>query len=151
MGITDPANHPAAGPPRSGGCACGAVRVEALGEPRRVGLCHCATCRKRHGTPFNAFAVFARDQVRIVGGPVAVYRSSERGRRHFCQACGSPVFYREEGTDEIELFLGSLDDADAWAPTYEAWDRRRAGWLPALPSVLCRYAENRTGSQPTEP
>jgi hypothetical protein len=44
--------------PRSnGGCACGAVRFVAEGEPYRVGLCHCFDCRKQHGAPFGAFAL----------------------------------------------------------------------------------------------
>jgi hypothetical protein len=43
---------------REGGCACGAVRYVVTGGPLRVGLCHCLTCRKRHGAPFNAFAAF---------------------------------------------------------------------------------------------
>jgi hypothetical protein len=46
---------------REGGCACGAVRYVAEGGPLRVGLCHCLTCRKRHGAPFNAFAAFPSD------------------------------------------------------------------------------------------
>jgi hypothetical protein len=40
----------------NGGCACGAVRFVAEGEPYRVGLCHCFDCRKQHGAPFGAFA-----------------------------------------------------------------------------------------------
>lgn len=50
-----------------GGCACGQVRIRATGEPLRVGICHCMTCRKYHGTAFNAFVVFSRDQVTIDG------------------------------------------------------------------------------------
>ena len=38
----------------SGGCACGAVRFVAEGEPYRVGLCHCLDCRKQYGAPFGA-------------------------------------------------------------------------------------------------
>ena len=33
--------------PATGGCPCGAVRIEAAGAPYRVGLCHCLDCRKR--------------------------------------------------------------------------------------------------------
>jgi len=43
----------------SGGCACGKVRFEARGEPYRVGMCHCLTCRKVHGAPFNFYVVFS--------------------------------------------------------------------------------------------
>ena len=42
-----------------GGCACGKVSIEARGEPYRVGVCHCLTCRKLHGAPFSFYAVFS--------------------------------------------------------------------------------------------
>jgi hypothetical protein len=51
----------------SGGCACGAMRFVAEGEPYRVGLCHCFDCRKQHGAPFGAFAIFPTDRVAFAG------------------------------------------------------------------------------------
>ena len=51
--------------------------------------------------------------------------------RHFCPACGSPVFGRTG--DEIEINLGSLDEPDQFAPTYESWTIRREPWLPPFP------------------
>ena len=59
-----------------GGCLCGAVRFEAAGEPWRVGLCHCMTCRKESGSVFNAFAIFPAAQVRISGRPTRAVGSS---------------------------------------------------------------------------
>jgi hypothetical protein len=140
-----------AGDQHHGGCACGAVRFVAEGEPHRVGLCHCLTCRKWHGAPFGAFAIFPADRVTVSGGELGVFRSSEKGRRHFCRECGSPVLSRDEGSDEVELLLGSLDEPGTWVPTYEAWVPRREPWLPELPSVERRYPKDRTGGQRTEP
>lgn len=135
----------------AGSCACGAVRIVAEGEPYRVGLCHCLTCRKQHGAPFGAFAIFPAVQVTVSGGELGVFHSSATGRHHFCRGCGSPVYYREEGSDEIELFLGSFDATSLWPPTYETWVQRRETWLPELPTVCRRYQGNRTGPQRTEP
>ena len=42
----------------TGGCACGQLTFAARGRPKRVGLCHCMTCRKISGSPFNAFTIF---------------------------------------------------------------------------------------------
>ena len=49
--------------PATGGCPCGAVRIAAAGAPWRVGLCHCLDCRKHHGAPFFAAAIFPHGTV----------------------------------------------------------------------------------------
>jgi hypothetical protein len=109
----------------TGGCLCGAVRVEARGEPYRVGLCHCLDCRKFSGTLFAALAIFPEAAVTISGETRAI------GSRHFCPACGSSVFGCYG--DEIELGLGIFDAPDQFRPTYELWTVRREGWLPPFP------------------
>ena len=132
----------------TGGCACGAVRFEADGEPYRVGLCHCMTCRKETGAVFNSFAIYPAAAVRI-SGTTAVYRSSDTGRRHFCPACGSHVFARDAGSDEIELHLGSFDEPNRFQPTYEGFVGRREAWLPPF-TGLRQYRGNREGTGRTE-
>ncbi len=117
-----------------GGCLCGAVRIVASGAPDRVGVCHCLDCRKHHGAPFYAAAIFPQDAVRIAGETHA-YRG-----RHFCPRCGSSVFARSG--DEIEVHLGALDAPDQFVPTYECWTVRRESWLPPFP-VAARHAHDR--------
>ena len=109
----------------TGGCLCGSVRIEAAGRPYRVGLCHCLDCRKHHGAPFYAAAIFPEEAVTIAG------ETSHFGNRHFCPRCGSSVYARHE--DEIEVHLGALDAPDRFTPTYECWSVRRESWLPAFP------------------
>jgi hypothetical protein len=128
--------------PMTGGCLCGAVRVTAIGEPARVGLCHCLDCRKHHGAVFGAFAIFAQTAVAITGA-TAEYRG-----RHFCPTCGGSVFSRSG--DEIEIAVGCLDEIDRVRPTYELWVCRREAWLPPF-EVARRYEQSRDGSGRTEP
>ncbi len=111
----------------SGGCLCGRVRFVALGEPYRIGICHCLACRKHHGALFYAAAIFPQEAV-IVDG-----ETSEYDGRHFCPRCGSSVFARSG--DEIEVHLGSLDSPDQFVPSYECWTVRREGWLPPFPAM----------------
>ena len=106
----------------TGGCRCGAVRLVALGEPDRVGICHCLDCRKAHGALFYGAAIFPQDRVTITGDT-----SAYRGR-HFCPLCGSPVFARSG--EEVEVHLGILDAPDQFTPSYECWTARRERWLP---------------------
>lgn len=65
---------------------------------------------------------------------------------YFCTRCGSRVFGRSEGSDEIELPLGVFDETSLWTPTYELWTRRREDWLGDLPTLRHHYVENREHS-----
>jgi hypothetical protein len=113
---------------QEGGCACGAVRFRVRAAPRRVGMCHCMTCRRIHGSAFGAYAVFGRDDVQITGA-TRCWRSSEHGRRHFCPVCGSVAYMEYVDTDEIDLPLGAFDRTGLYTPTYELWCRHREPWL----------------------
>lgn len=118
----------------TGGCLCGDVRLTAIGQPNRVGICHCLDCRKHHGALFHASAIFSEDAVTVTG------ETREYQERYFCPRCGSSVFSRT--ADEIEVNLGSLDASDQLQPTYELWSIRRESWLPAFP-LNERYARDR--------
>lgn len=106
----------------SGGCLCGAVRFVAVGEPDRVGLCHCLDCRKHSGTLFFAAAIFPQAAV-MVTGETRAFKN-----RHFCPTCGSSVYGLWRG--EVDLHLGALDAPDQFRPSYELWIVRREEWLP---------------------
>ena len=44
----------------SGGCMCGAVRFEAVGDHHGVTHCHCHSCRKHNGGPVVTLAGYRR-------------------------------------------------------------------------------------------
>lgn len=125
----------------TGGCLCGKVRFTALGEPYRVGICHCMDCRKVHGALFHASAIFPMAAVSIEGD-AQVYAG-----RYFCPCCGSTVFSRSN--DELELNLGSMDLPDQFVPSYELWTVRRERWLPLF-APCRRYERDRLGPGRTE-
>ncbi len=108
----------------TGGCLCGALRFVARGAPYRVGLCHCMDCRKSHGSPFHASAIFPETAVTLTGA------WATWGDRSFCPTCGSQVFAHI--ADEIGLNLGALDQPSLFRPSYELWTIRREDWLPAF-------------------
>ncbi|WP_134500915.1 GFA family protein [Microvirga pakistanensis] len=123
----------------TGGCACGQLTFQVRGAPKRVGLCHCMTCRKTSGSVFTAFAIFPADRVTVSGGSRS-WEASPGGQNRFCPQCGSKVFY-SDGGDEIEIMLGAFDRTDVFRPTYEAWTKRRESWL-CTPDLI-GYSENR--------
>ena len=120
---------------RTGGCLCGAVRYSVRGAPLRVGLCHCADCRKTSGSAFVTFAVWPRAAFSVAGD------IASHAGRSFCPLCGSRLFCLRP--EEAEINVGSLDDAPTGLePTYELWTRRRERWLPPL-AVATQYDEDR--------
>lgn len=119
----------------SGKCLCGQVQVSARGEPRRVGICHCANCRKESGSAFTFYGVWSAEQFEHSGET-----SEHRGQR-FCPRCGSPVFSVDD--HEAEIKLGILSDAPTpLVPSYELWIKRREPWLRPIEGAE-QYEEDR--------
>ena len=117
-----------------GSCLCGAVAYQVEGEPLRVGLCHCADCRKSSGSAFVFFAVWPRPAFSH-SGEIASFAG-----RSFCPVCGSRIFCLRD--DEAEIRLGSLDSPPTdLAPGYEVWIKRRELWLHPL-SGADQFAED---------
>src|SRR5206468_12289623 len=75
-----------------GGCLCGAIRYEGIGEPYNVTHCHCEDCRKSAGAAFATWASFRRDNFQFTKGePREVVWA---GRvRSFCATCGSALAF----------------------------------------------------------
>ena len=119
-----------------GGCLCGAIRYRVSGAPLRVGLCHCGQCRRETGSAMPSFVTWPRQELEIMKGKPAGIRLSDFATREFCRDCGSPLFWRADNGDDITVYLGSLDDAEAMpAPSYELWAERRLHWVPEIPGI----------------
>jgi hypothetical protein len=118
----------------TGGCFCGAVRIETDAAPIRAGICHCLDCRRRQGAIFHTFGVFPASAVKVSGETRAF------GSKHFCPVCGSPLF--DSFGEEFELHAGCLDAPDRLRPTYESWTIRREAWLPEF-EVAARHERDR--------
>ena len=73
-----------------GECFCGAVKVEATGEPEGMGYCHCSSCRSWSGGPVNAFTLWKPESVRVTAGSehVATYNKTPVSDRKYCAKCG---------------------------------------------------------------
>ena len=117
----------------AGGCHCGAVRYEMTAEVAHHALCHCTDCRKASGAPAVAWAMAAADQVEVTGQPLT-YASSEHGRRMFCSACGTSLFYTNEVVfpGMIDVQSATLDDPDAISLQAQIQTAERIGWMAHL-------------------
>ena len=114
----------------TGGCHCGAIRYEVEGEPVYHALCHCTDCRRQTGAPVVSWALFRNDALKISGTP-KVYASSENARRHFCDQCGTSLFY----TNEVifpgltDICSATLENPDALKLGIHVQTAERIGWM----------------------
>lgn len=126
---------------------CGEIRYRTDGEPLRTMLCHCQICRRQAGGPASAFAIFLRQQVEVVKGEPGSFQSSPLGSRYFCENCGSLLFFMENSSKEVDVFLGSLDKPDKLpSPAYQTWIERRLHWFPKMPELTSYSQERRNDS-----
>ena len=127
----------------TGGCHCGAIRYQAVGEPQHHALCHCVDCRRCAGAPAVAWMAFATEEVTVTSGEPAVYASSEHARRHFCIQCGTGIFYTNAPMlpGIIDIQSSTLDDAADNAPGAQIQVAERLAWMAHLDEVpaFARY------------
>jgi hypothetical protein len=130
-------------PDRHASCHCGQLRLEVLGDPFSVSICHCLACQRRTGSAFGMQAGFKADQVQVDGRHSDYVRVSDEADRkehvfHFCPDCGSQVFYTEpDEPDLVVVSVGSFADPSFPPPTESGYESRRHPWLP-LPSTIVR-------------
>jgi hypothetical protein len=115
----------------SGQCHCGAIHYEMPSEVLHHALCHCADCRRHAGAPVVAWAMIPAEQLRITSGQPATYHSSEHGRRLFCAACGTSLFYINEANlpGMVDIQTATLDDPGALLPTAQIQVAERISWM----------------------
>jgi hypothetical protein len=95
-----------------GKCFCGAVEIEATGQPVAMGYCHCESCRSWSAGPVNAFSLWAPDAVRVVKGEdkLSSYQKSETSIRHWCTSCGGHLFGTHPLWGVTDVFAPVLPD-----------------------------------------
>lgn len=119
----------------TGGCQCGAVRYRADAMLNNAHLCHCRMCQKAVGNAFAALVAAPDDALHWTRGEPATFRSSSEAERGFCAACGTPLFYRGDGSGRTNLTIGSLDDPAAFAPQVQVGTESRMPWFGTLGSL----------------
>ncbi|KAJ5050941.1 uncharacterized protein L3040_002808 [Drepanopeziza brunnea f. sp. 'multigermtubi'] len=113
-----------------GGCHCGRVQYQLSRErPLKAKFCHCKTCQRIHGAPFQHAAIFKKGDINFLKGhhDLKWYESGEKTTRHklpckvSCAYCGSLIM--DEGRKMILLFPGLIEWGEG-----EKGREKRAGW-----------------------
>lgn len=94
----------------AGGCQCGAVRYAIDGALGDASICHCRMCQKAFGSFGAALVNVPFEFFKWTRGKPGEFRSSSIVTRGFCKDCGTPLFMREDGDENIEIAIGTLDN-----------------------------------------
>jgi hypothetical protein len=94
----------------SGTCFCGAVEVQATGQPEAMGYCHCASCRSWSAGPVNAFTLWKPDNVRVVRGAehIGHYSKTALSDRQYCTQCGGHVMNNHPPLGLVDVYAATI-------------------------------------------
>lgn len=120
----------------NGQCHCGAVTYTMTDATHHHALCHCSDCRRHSGAPAVAWGLVDNDAITI-NGDYQTYASSEHGRRHFCGACGTSLFYTNEVAfpGQIDVQTATLDDPNAIPLGAQIQCAERIGYMAKLADI----------------
>jgi hypothetical protein len=116
----------------TGGCQCGAVRFAVDAPLGRASICHCRMCQKATGGLVGPYVGGAN--LRWTRGAPAHFRSSNRVRRGFCPACGTPLTFEWEN-QAVELAIGAFDEPAAIRPAIQVSPAGRLPWFAELAAL----------------
>lgn len=116
-----------------GGCVCGAVRYECVGEPVLAAHCHCRDCQKSSGAAMATVFAVPKAAFRKLQGVTATYRyigdTGGAVLRHFCPQCGAPLFSDVASMPELQFVrAASLDDPARIAPSLHVYCDSAQPW-----------------------
>jgi len=93
-----------------GACFCGAVQIEAQGEPEAMGYCHCDSCRSWSAGPVNAFTLWKPGAVRVVAGAehLGSFSKTSFSERQYCTKCGGHLMTNHPPIGLLDVYAATL-------------------------------------------
>lgn len=114
-------------------CQCGALQVDAEGEPDVVVVCSCTACQRRSGSPFGEGAYYERDKLHFAGQAREFVRESDAGNTFhsfFCPNCGASLyFFSSRDPNRVGIAVGAFADPTFPAPHRSVFDESKHGWI----------------------
>jgi hypothetical protein len=119
--------------PAEGGCQCAENRYRVIGEPVWLTLCHCKECKRQSGSAFGMSLRVRKTDLEVSRGEARRWtRASDSGNPViccFCGTCGTRLWHEPALSGFVHVKPGTLDDPSKLAPRFEAWTKRKLGWL----------------------
>jgi len=127
-------------------CSCGALRIEAEGDPAAVVACHCRDCQRRTGSVFGVGAYYERDCIRVQGRSSQYVRDAQEGRKfrtRFCPECGTSLYWdTDRHPTLVGIAVGGFCDPEFQRPTRSVFEQTMHRWVE-LPAEIEHYQRSR--------
>lgn len=116
----------------TGGCACGALRYRAKGEPVFSAHCQCRDCQQTSGTGHSSLVIFPASAVERSGIAATWSKNGDSGKAKshvFCPTCGAPVYITVEiAPDAVAIHAASLDEPARFKPQAITYAKSGLAW-----------------------
>jgi hypothetical protein len=133
-----------------GQCLCGVVQFEIDGNLAQPAACHCAMCRRHHGS-LGVYTSAPARQVRIGGAElVRWYASSTGAERGFCARCGAKLFWRRKDGADLDIAIGALDGPTGLKLGKHIWVAFKGDYYD-IADGLQQYAHSSADATPSAP
>jgi len=120
-------------------CLCGAVSWDVEGDLQFTSHCHCARCRKAHGTAFSTAVAVSERNFHLHGEENVAVWASEGAQRKFCKRCGASVpGLPWQGL--VFVPLGNFEVDPGTRPMFHIFVGSKAPWY-AITDGLTQYDE----------
>ena len=118
---------------RQGGCLCGKARYKIDVNGGKIGNCHCTTCRRQSGAPYETYISVNIDKFMWLSQPVGYIQTGHDSGRYFCKDCGTPLtFVSDASPYRASVTLATLDNPAGLRPTYEIYTSTRMDGVPVV-------------------
>lgn len=114
--------------PLTGGCQCGRIRYRLNARPLVFYLCHCRECQRQTSSAFGESLRFAREALEVDGDLEVFRRTSDAGHARegwYCPDCGVRIWHGSQGSGELNIKAGTLDDTSWLTPAGHIWTRSK--------------------------
>lgn len=124
-----------------GRCLCSAVTYDAVIDPQRCAICHCADCQVNSGTAFGVIVHVQDRQFHLRSGTLKTYeKTADSGRvRHlsFCPECGTRIHAHTPSEPDafFGLRVGTITQRAALRPRQQVWCGSALPWVSDLSDI----------------
>ena len=136
----------------AGSCLCTAVQYKTSAGFEMTGNCHCSTCKKITGGPFESFAIINEAFFKFRQGvdQLITYPISEKAEKVFCGKCGTPIFNKHVTLPgKLIVHIGSLDDPSSISPVFNLHCENMLPWVSSI-GEMKNFERNYEREQPRQ-